>query len=50
LVRVFIFTSCLAITQNAIAKTATVKVVAVMEAKTACVHLLALIAVAITSY
>jgi len=49
LVRVFIFTLCLAIIQNVIVKTAIVKVVVAMEAKTVCVHLLALIAVVITS-
>ena len=47
--RIFIFTLCLAITLNVIAKTATVKAAAAMEAKTVYVHLLALIAVVTTS-
>ena len=48
-IRTLIFTLCLAITLNVIAKTATVKAVVVMEAKTVCVQLLALIAVVTTS-
>jgi len=44
LLRLTIFNICLAITQNVIAKTATVKIAVAMEAKTVFVDLLALIA------
>jgi len=49
LLRLTIFNICLAIIQNVIVKTATAKTVDVMEAKTACVRLLALIAVVETN-
>jgi hypothetical protein len=48
-IRTLIFTLCLAITLNVIAKTATVKAAVVMGAKTVFVLRLALIAVVITS-
>ena len=48
-VRILIFILCLAIILNVIAKTATVKNAAAMEAKTVFVHLLALIAVVTNS-